>query len=37
MRILVVDDKPQIIDEVCDFLKRSGHDGLAAEGVDGAV
>jgi CheY-like chemotaxis protein len=37
MRVLVVDDESQIGDEVCDFLKRRGHDARAVEGLVDAV
>jgi CheY-like chemotaxis protein len=37
MRILVVDDETFIVDEVCDFLRRRGHDPVAAAGVEEAA
>jgi CheY-like chemotaxis protein len=37
MRILVVDDEACIVDEVCDFLRRRGHDPVAAGGVEEAA
>jgi CheY-like chemotaxis protein len=37
MRILVVDDESCIVDEVCDFLRRRGHDPVAAGGVEEAA
>jgi CheY-like chemotaxis protein len=36
MRILVVDDESYIVDEVCDFLRRRGHEPVAAMDVDEA-
>ena len=36
MRILVVDDESCIVDEVCDFLRRRGHETVAAGGVEEA-
>ena len=36
MKALVVDDEKDIVDEVCDFLKRKGHEVVGAGGVDEA-
>jgi CheY-like chemotaxis protein len=37
MRILVVDDESYIVDEVCDFLRRRGHEPVAAGSVEEAA
>lgn len=37
MRILVVDDEAFIVDEVCDFLRRRGHEPVPACGVEEAA
>ena len=36
MRILGVDDEGCIVDEVCDFLRRRGHEAVPAGGVEEA-
>ena len=36
MRVLVVDDESYIVDEVCEFLRRRGHDPVPAGDVDEA-
>ena len=37
MRILVVDDDPDILGELCSFLGRRGHDVVGANGAREAV
>lgn len=37
MRILVVDDESYIVDEVCDFLRRRGHEPVPAGSVEEAA
>jgi len=36
MKILVVDDEADIVDELCSFLARRGHQVIGAGGVDQA-
>ena len=36
MKALVVDDEQEIVDEVCAFLNRRGHQAVGAGGVDEA-
>lgn len=36
MKILVVDDEADIVDELCSFLTRRGHQVIGAGGVDQA-
>ncbi|MCW5746493.1 MAG: response regulator [Alphaproteobacteria bacterium] len=36
MNILVVDDEPEIVEEVCGFLQRRGFQPIAADGVTAA-
>jgi len=36
MNVLVVDDEPEIVDEVCGFLRRRGFEPIAASGVEAA-
>lgn len=33
MKVLVVDDEPDIVEEVCGFLRRRGFQPIAADGV----
>jgi DNA-binding NtrC family response regulator len=37
MRILVVDDDPDILGELCSFLGRRGHDVVGASGARQAI
>ncbi|WP_178133469.1 response regulator [Vineibacter terrae] len=37
MRILIVDDESCIVDEVCDFLRRRGHEPVPAGSVEEAA
>ncbi len=36
MKILVVDDEAEIVEELCGFLERRGHDVTGADGVEQA-
>jgi DNA-binding NtrC family response regulator len=36
MKILVVDDETDLVDELCGFLRRRGHDAVGADGVPSA-